>query len=74
MIRKLYIITKRWWRTTLYLKKWKPQVPLAVLNLDKWKPNEEQVLPEEITKGVSLNKVPSTTRVVNISRAKKGKK
>ena len=74
MIRKLYIITKRWWRTTLYLKKWKPQVPLAELNLDKWKPNEEQVLPEEITKGVSLKKVPSTTRVVNISRAKKGKK
>ena len=48
-------------------------MPLAVLNLDKWKPNEEQVLPEEITKGISLKKVPSTTRVVNISRAKKGK-
>ena len=95
MIRKLYIITKRWWRTTLYLKKWKPQVPLAVLNLieqdtvrdkwkpqvpletlnlDKWKPNEEQVLPEEITKGISLKKVPSGTRVVNIGLAKKGKK
>ena len=74
MIRKLYIITKRWWRTTLYLKKWKPQVPLAVLNLDKWKPNEEQVLPEEITKGLSLKKVPKGTRVVNIGLAKKGKK
>ena len=74
MIRKLYIITKRWWRTTLYLKKWKPQVPLAVLNLDKWKPSKEQVLPEEITKGLSLKKVPSGTRVVNINLAKKGKK
>jgi|TARA_R110000824_G_scaffold150319_1_gene320904 hypothetical protein len=74
MIRKLYIITKRWWRTTLYLKKWKPQVPLAVLNLDKWKPSKEQVLPEEITKGLSLKKVPKGTRVVNIGLAKKGKK
>ena len=74
MIRKLYIITKRWWRTTLYLKKWKPQVPLAVLNLDKWKPSKEQVLPEEITKGLSLKKIPKGTRVVNIGLAKKGKK
>ena len=74
MFRKLYIITKRWWRTTLYLKKWKPQVPLEGLTLGKWKPNEEQVLPEEITKGLSLKKVPKGTRVVNIGLAKKGKK
>ena len=49
-------------------------MPLAVLNLDKWKPSKEQVLPEEITKGLSLKKVPSGTRVVNINLAKKGKK
>jgi len=71
MFRKLYIITKRWWRTTLRLKKWKPQVPLEDLTLGKWKPNEEQVLPEEITKGLSLKKVPKGTRVVNINLAKK---
>jgi|TARA_R100000656_G_scaffold109862_1_gene81873 hypothetical protein len=58
MIRKLYIIAKRWWRTTLYLKKWKPQVPLEPLNLDKWKPNEKQVLPTDIKKGVRLRKYP----------------
>jgi len=59
MIRKLYILTKRWWRTTLYLKKWSPK--------------KEQVLPEEITKGISLKKVPSSERVVNINLAKKKK-
>ena len=58
MIRKLYIIAKRWWRTTLYLKKWKPQVPLEPLNLDKWKPSKEQVLPTDIKKGVRLRKYP----------------
>ena len=73
MIRKLYIIAKRWWRTTLYLKKWKPQVPLEPITLDKWKPKKEQVLPEEITKGISLKKVPSSERVVNINLAKKKK-
>lgn len=60
MFHKLYIITKRWWRTTIYLK--------------KWKPSKEQVLPEEITKGLALKKVPEGTRVVNINLAKKGKK
>ena len=74
MIRKLYIITKRWWRTTLRLKKWKTQMPLEDLTLGKWKPSKEQVLPEEITKGLSLKKVPKGTRVVNIGLAKKGKK
>jgi len=71
MIRKLYIITKRWWRTTLRLKKWKTQMPLEDLTLGKWKPSKEQVLPEEITKGLSLKKVPEGTRVVNINLAKK---
>ena len=73
MIRKLYILTKRWWRTTLYLKKWKPQVPLEPITLDKWKPKKEQVLPEEITKGISLKKVPSSKRVVKKGPAKKKK-
>ena len=58
MIRKLYIIANRWWRTTLYLKKWKPQMPLEDLALGKWKPNEEQVLPTDIKKGVRLRKYP----------------
>jgi|TARA_R110001592_G_scaffold188867_4_gene434292 hypothetical protein len=60
MFHKLYIITKRWWRTTIYLKKWKAK--------------KEQVLPAEITEGLALKKVPSGARVVNINLAKKGKK
>ena len=84
MIRKLYIITKRFYiitkRWVLNLieqdtirNKFKPQVPLEPITLDKWKPKKEQVLPEEITKGISLKKVPSSKRVVNINQAKKKK-
>ncbi len=54
---RIYTKIKRWWLTTIYLKRWSPK--------------KEQVLPKEITEGLSLKKVPVNERVVNIDLSKR---
>ena len=45
-MRKLFLHLKRWFRTVLYLK--------------KWRPSQKQVVPTEVEQGVTLRKFKNT--------------
>ena len=45
-MRKLFLHLKRWFRTVLYLK--------------KWRPSQQQVVPDEMEQGVTLRKFKNT--------------
>tara|TARA_R100000687_G_scaffold53_1_gene43 strand:+ start:81 stop:224 length:144 start_codon:yes stop_codon:yes gene_type:complete len=45
-MRKLFLHLKRWFRTVLYLK--------------KWRPSQKQVVPKEVEQGITLRKFKNT--------------
>jgi len=45
-MRKLFLYLKRWFRTILYL--------------EKWRPSQKQVVPDEIEQGIALRKFKNT--------------